>query len=309
MHDIINSYNNMDRKLVLEMLIDAHIHISLNKFFSKELWKDSEREQKVKWLREILKQYRRDNILALRDGGDGIFASSLARDIAAEEGIIYKTPVFALYKRGCYGSFLGRPIDDIDGFKKEFKILKEKRLDHLKIILTGIVNFDKFGDVGGTGFTLDELKYMVESAKEYGVPVMVHANGSEGVERAIEAGVDTIEHAYLISERELYGMAQNGIIWIPTLSPLGNILDSKDLRFANEMDIIQKVYDLQVRNIRKAVEIGVNIAIGSDSGAYRVEHSRGTFDEIRHFEDIGLNRHIIEKMCSENGARALGINV
>lgn len=289
------------------MIIDSHIHIAHNTLFNKKEWSNSTIDFKINWLNEILKNYKKNNILALRDGGDGIFASCLAREIARKEGITYRTPIFAICKKDRYGSFLGRSIYGIKDFKREFNILKENKLDHLKIILTGIVNFNKFGDVGDMAFTYNELEYMVKSAKEYGVPIMVHANGCKGVSTAIKAGVDTIEHGFLISDKELYGMAEKRIIWVPTLSPLGNILDANDSNFQKQLDIIRKVYTIQIKNIIKAYEIGVKIALGSDAGAYRVGHVTGIFDEIKHFNNIGFDKDTVLKMCLENGSAALKI--
>lgn len=287
------------------MLIDAHIHMSLNQYFSKKLWKTSTLEQKVTWIRDTLLQYKSRNIYVLRDGGDGIFASETTRDIAAAEGMIYKSPIYALYKKGHYGSFLGKSIDDTMDFKEEFKVLMSHKLDHLKIILTGIINFSSYGDFGGIGFTQDELDYMVSTAKENNIPVMVHANGSKAVDMAIRAGVSTIEHGYLISKAQLYDMADNSIVWVPTLAPLGNIISSCDPKFKEEMEVIKKVFDRQLDNVKMGVEIGVKVALGSDSGAYRVNHGDGLYDEIAFFERIGFSRGVIEKMCIENGMSAL----
>lgn len=289
------------------LIVDSHIHIFHNTLFTKREWNNSTIDFKINCLDRILKTYKKNGVLALRDGGDGIFASCLARKVAREEGIIYRSPIFAISKKDHYGLFLGRSVCGIDDFKNEFNTLKENKLDHLKIILTGIVNFNRFGDVGDIAFTYDELEYMVKSAREYGVPIMVHANGSEGVSIAIKAGVDTIEHGFLISNKELCGMAEKEIIWVPTLSPLGNILDAKDPNFKNQLDIIEKVYVIQVKNIIKAYEIGVKIALGSDAGSYGVTHGTGIFDEIRHFQHIGFDKNTVLKMDLENGFKALGV--
>lgn len=291
------------------MLVDAHIHLALNRLFNRQAWEAAGREKRMAWIREILRKYKRRGIYILRDGGDAFFVSELAREVAREEGMIYKTPVYALYKKGRYGSFLGKPIADRRDFKREFELLLGHRPDHLKIILTGLVNFNKYGDVGGTSFKTDELQYMVDVAGEHGLPVMVHANGEDGVATAVAAGVHTLEHGYLISGAQIYGMAEKGIVWVPTLSPLGNILHSGDNRFnAEEKGIIGRVYAGQAENIRKAVEIGVRIALGSDAGAYAVHHGEGLLNEIEHLGRIGFDRRVIEKMCLENGTRALKID-
>lgn len=291
------------------MLVDTHIHIASNDFFNRESWHDIDIRKRNEYIRNTLKEYKNRGIYILRDGGDGIFASKLARKIAKEENMIYKSPIYAIYKKGYYGSFLGRGITDKKDFKREFKVLLEHDLDHLKIILTGMVSFQEYGQVGETAFTLDELKYMVHTAKEYNIPVMVHANGTEGVSRAISAGVDTIEHAYLISEKEVYRMGERGIIWSPTLAPLGNIISSNDNNFLDNMEIIKKVYEGQVENIKNAMKSGVKVALGSDAGAYRVSHGVGLLDEIHLFEEIGFTRNKIEKMAFENGMLALNLDI
>ena len=63
--------------------------------------------------------------------------------------MIYKTPIYALYKKAVT-ALLGKPIADRRDFKREFKLLLDHGADHLKIILTGLVNFNKYGDVGRT---------------------------------------------------------------------------------------------------------------------------------------------------------------
>ncbi|AOY75260.1 amidohydrolase family protein [Clostridium formicaceticum] len=290
------------------MLIDAHIHVALNPLYNRQTWEAADREKKVVWLREILQQYKRRKIYILRDGGDRIFASKLAREVAKEEGMIYKSPIYALYKKGHYGSFLGKSIEGLEDFKKAFKLLLEHQPDHLKIILTGMVNFQKYGDVGETAFTLEMLKYMVEAAKDHNLPVMVHANGPGGVRKAIKAGAHTIEHGYLMSEAEVYAMAEKDIVWIPTLAPLGNILKANEDRFKQEREVIQKVYDGQLENIKKAIEIGTKVALGSDAGSYSVHHGSGLLDEIEHFQAIGIEEKEAEKIAFENGLKALNIN-
>lgn len=290
------------------MLIDSHIHIALTGVHPRPQWHMQSIEKKTEWIKDAIKQYKTRGIFAVRDGGDDAFISKLAKEIASSEGFIYKTPVYALHKTGCYGSFLGKAIADTDHFKVAYRDLLSHKPDHLKIILTGIVNFKRYGDVGKTAFTLDELKYMVDSAKYDNLPVMVHANGREGVAYAISARVNTIEHGYLISEPEMYGMAEHDIVWIPTLSPLGNILSSNDENFVMERDTIQKVYNLHAENILKAYQMGVKIALGSDAGAYGVYHGSGLLDEVAHFERIGFSKQQIEKMSFENGAKALQLS-
>lgn len=289
------------------MLIDAHIHIALNPLFNRYLWEKAHPEERKRWLRILLGEYKKRGIYILRDGGDPFFASMLAREVAAEEGMLLKSPIYAIYKKGCYGSFLGRAVADLEDFKREFKLLLRYEPDHLKIVLTGLVSFKSYGELqGGAAFKDHELKYMVDKAAEYGLPVMVHANGLQGVDAAIAAGVHTIEHGYFISEAQIYKMAEKEIIWVPTLSPLGNILKRPESKFsAKEKEVIKRVYQEQLEKIGRGLKIGALIALGSDAGAYAVEHGQGLWDEMEHMQKIGLDHQEITKMSLHNGIKAL----
>ncbi|MCC5912416.1 MAG: amidohydrolase family protein [Clostridiaceae bacterium] len=289
------------------MLVDAHVHIALNSLIDRQRWRPLSHAHKVEIVRKTLHKYKKNNIYGIRDGGDNFFVSKIVRGIAKEEGIIYKTPIYGLYKKGFYGGFLGKPIEDRVGFIREFHNLLQHELDHLKLIVTGIVNFRKYGDVGETTFSLRELQYMVEKAKSQGIPIMVHANGKDGVTTAIKAGADTIEHGYLIDEEVLYSMGENDTIWVPTLAPLGNILSSQDPKFEKEEEIIKKVYHEHLKNIKKAIEMGVKVALGSDAGAYGVGHGDGLLDEIKHFQGIGLDKTTVESICRKNGDEILAL--
>jgi len=288
------------------MYIDTHIHVSLNGKNSA-VWRKQLSLTPYESILSVLKEYRSKNILLLRDGGDPLGISLKAREIAQEVGIIYKTPGWAIYKKGHYGNFIGKPVTDIEDFKREFKELLKVKPDHLKIILTGIVDFDRYGKVGATGFSFEEMKVMVECAKEKGLSVMVHANTSKAVALAIKAGVDTVEHGYFIGEEELHSMAENDVIWVPTLAPLGNLVDTDDPKFHSQRENIKRIYEEHIANIKKAIKIGVKIAIGSDAGSYGVYHCEGFFNEVRHMTKAGMSKDDVYKMAFENGIKALGI--
>lgn len=288
------------------MCIDAHIHLSLDGIDfhkSRQRYKDGDYSQIAKSFDEYIKQ----GIYVIRDGGDDLGISPMAKEIADEMGIIYKTPINSFYKTGYYGDFTGKAVIDIKDFKDQFDHLMLKKPDHLKIILTGIVDFDVFGRIGEMTFTFQELYYMIQSAKDKGLPVMVHANSPQAVQNAVKAGADTIEHGYFITHEELHLMAGNNVIWVPTLSPIGNLITCDEFKNSKKIANIKKIYDLQINNVRDAYGIGVKMALGSDAGAYKVLHGKGFYDEVAHFEYAGICKEAIYKMALENGAKALGL--
>ncbi len=289
-------------------MIDCHIHISLNGIDFKKARELSKTEEIEKIIRKRFKEYKKMGIYVLRDGGDDLEISYISRKIAKEEKIVFKSPVKAVYKNGMYGKFLGSPVKDLDDFKNLFHYLKRKNLDHLKIILSGLVDFEKYTDQTEIFFNKKELEYIVDISKYNGIPVMAHVNSSHGIDMAIECGVDTIEHGYFIKDREIYKMGEKDTIWIPTLSPLGNLVINKDKRFEENMDVIKRVYEEHLRCVNSAYEEGVKIAVGSDSGCYGVRHVQGTFDEVDHFIKSGIKKEDVINMAIENGIKACNLN-
>ena len=66
-------------------------------------------------------------------------------------------------------------------------------------------------------FMTDELEAIVETAKDYGMTVAVHAHGKEGMKRAIEAGVDSIEHGTYMDDEIRTLMKKHGTYYVPTI--------------------------------------------------------------------------------------------
>lgn len=288
------------------MCIDSHVHLSLDGIDfqkSRKRLKDGDYSQ----IENILEEYKKRNIYALRDGGDNLDLSSTIKNIAHDIGIIYKTPINSFYKKGYYGSFTGNSVTNTKDFREKFYNLMKKKPDHLKIILTGVVDFENCGDVGGTGFSFEELYYMSQCAKDKDLPIMVHANSPRAVTMAIKAGANTIEHGYFITDQELHLMIDNDVVWVPTLSPLGNLITCDDLKYRLQMSNIKKIYNLQIENVKKAYAMGVKIAVGSDAGAYKVRHAQGFYDEIDHFEKAGICIGKSHELAFYNGVQALGL--
>ncbi|WFD09989.1 amidohydrolase family protein [Tepidibacter hydrothermalis] len=288
-------------------MIDCHIHISLDGVDFKKARELSKTEEIGKIIRKKFKEYKKMGIYVLRDGGDDGEISSIARKIAKEEKIIFKSPVKAVYKEGRYGKFLGSSVRDVDDFKNLFDYLKSQKLDHLKIVLSGLVDFNKYTDNIDIFFNKKELEYIVNISKYNGIPVMAHVNSSYGIDMAIECGVDTIEHGYFIKEREIYKMAEKNIIWVPTLSPLGNLIKG-DNKFKNCSNVIDRVYKEHLDSVGLGYSLGVKIALGSDSGCYKVRHVQGTFDEVNHLIKSGIKKEDVINMAIENGIKACNLN-
>ena len=97
---------------------------------------------------------------------------------------------------------------------------------------------------------------------------MVHANGARTVEAAASAGVDSVEHGAYLDEAALHAMAENGTVWVPTLSTIGN------LRGKGRFDeaAVQQILDSALTNVSVFAAMGGVLAPGTDAGAWAVPH-------------------------------------
>lgn len=233
-------------------------------------------------IREHLKIYQDRGITFVRDGGDALGVSARAKELAPEYGIDYRTPVFAIHKEGHYGSIVGKSFSTMPEFYKRVLEAKEQGADFIKIMTTGLLDFNAHGAITGTPLDATEVKEMVHIAHEEGMAVMSHTNGTYGVQAAVEAGVDSLEHGNYMNEESLTMLSESHTVWVPTLVTVRNLLG--DGRYADET--LKPIIETAEENVRKAFGLGVKVAPGSDAGAYRVLHGQGIQDEMQAFVQI-----------------------
>ncbi len=233
-------------------------------------------------IREHLKIYQDRGITFVRDGGDALGVSARAKELAPEYGIDYRTPVFAIHKEGHYGSIVGKSFSTMPEFHKRVLEAKEQGADFIKIMTTGLLDFNAHGAITGTPLDAAEVKEMVHIAHEEGMAVMSHTNGTYGVQVAVEAGVDSLEHGNYMNEESLTMLSESHTVWVPTLVTVRNLLG--DGRYADET--LKPIIETAEENVRKAFRLGVKVAPGSDAGAYRVLHGQGIQDEMQAFVQI-----------------------
>ncbi|WP_341713370.1 amidohydrolase family protein [Erythrobacter sp.] len=142
-------------------------------------------------------------------------------------------------------------------------------VDFLKIIATGAV-LAIGTEPGEPEVTEDEMRAAIAVAEERGSYATAHAHGAEGIKAAIRAGVRSIEHASLIDEEGLQ-MARDHGVWLVMDVFNGDWIDEVGTREGWPEEYLRKnreTTQIQRDNFRRAVELGVPLAFGSDSGVY-----------------------------------------
>ena len=226
--------------------------------------------------------YRKAGVTFVREGGDPYGASLLAGRLAPEYGIEYRSPVFAIHKNGHYGKIVGRGFDTLKEFHQRVLEAASEGADFIKIMTTGLLDFNDHGKVTGTPVDAAEVKEMVHIAHEEGFAVMSHTNGIYGTRAAIEAGVDSLEHGNYMDEETIAMLADSNTVWVPTLVTVRNLVGCGRYEDGVLKPIIHQAEVL----VRLAYQKKVKVAPGSDAGAYMVPHGKGILQEWGAFRQI-----------------------
>ena len=247
---------------------DCHMHTILDGMEWKNAIRRHENAPDEGFIREMLGRYQALGYGYLRDGGDRWGAGKRARELAAEYGICYRTPLSPLCQAGHYGGFIGEKYGNLREYAELVKKQRDNGADFIKIMISGLMDFDRFGVLTEPGMDPGQIRELIHIAHEEGFSVMAHANGARTVEAAAEAGVDSVEHGAYLDTDALAAMAQMGTVWVPTLSTIGN-LQGKG-RF--EEQAVSRILDSALENVAEFAAMGGLIACGSDAGAWAVPH-------------------------------------
>ncbi len=262
------------------MRADCHMHMILDGLDWKAAIARHSTKVDEPWIRGILKTYQDLGFTYLRDGGDRWGAGKKARELAPEYGITYRTPLANLCKKGRYGGFIGENYENFREYTELVKKAREDGADFIKIMISGLMDFDHFGVLTEGGFPEEEIQELIHIAHEEGFSVMAHCNGARTMEVAAKWGVDSIEHGAYADVDALHAMAENGTIWCPTLSTVGNLRGKG--RFREEA--VQEILASAQENVKYFASIGGLVAPGTDAGAWAVPH--GSLTEFELLKEI-----------------------
>ncbi|HMM05856.1 MAG TPA: amidohydrolase family protein [Clostridiales bacterium] len=226
-----------------------------------------------------LLEYEGRGVTALRDGGDKDMLAFQLREEARNMGIRLSVSGRALVKKGRYGIHLGKPLSTMDDLKRELNWLMESGVDCIKVIQSGLVDVTGRPQEIYGSFSEKELIYIREITAEHGLPVMVHVNFADMIRSVVEAGMDSVEHGYFITEEILELMAKHQVAWTPTLAPFANALTYGKTISGWDQKIVKSVVEAQSAMVKRAAALKVPLLLGSDSGSSIVPHGRGSQDE------------------------------
>lgn len=258
------------------MKADCHMHMILDGDYWRSAIARHADSPDIPWIRSILSRYRDLGFDYLRDGGDRWGAGAAARELAPEYGITYRTPLAPLCLAGHYGSFIGLVYHDTKEFAALVQQHRKAGADFIKIMISGLMDFDRFGVLTEEGLPPALIRELVHIGHEEGFAVMAHADGAEVALAAAEAGIDSIEHGAYLNEEALCAMKEAGTVWVPTLSTVGNLRGKG--RFNEQA--VQAILENALQNVAAFGAMGGLIAPGTDAGAWAVPHGSLTEEPL-----------------------------
>lgn len=176
------------------------------------------------------------------------------------------------YRKG----LMGNPGPDdgvINGTDEARQAVRQRYKDGsdlIKVTATaGVLSQAK--DASGAQFTDEELKAIIETARDYGFKVAAHAHGAEGMKRAIRAGVTSIEHGTFMDDETIELFKKHGTWLVPTITAGRSTADSAKIPGYYTEIVTPKALAVgpQIQStFARAYKAGVKIAFGTDAGVF-----------------------------------------
>jgi imidazolonepropionase-like amidohydrolase len=228
--------------------------------------------------------------VAVRDA----IASGLAR---GPRMVVAASPVTVT---GGHCWFMGGEADSEDDLHRVVRIHHKHGADLIKVMATG--GFMTTGSAPWYAqFTTGQLAVIVEEARRVDMPVAAHAHGTEGIRRAVEAGVTTIEHCSFVTEtnersfdEQLTAMiAEQGIFVCPTIN-------------VNAPYVTELTGIVVGEHLTTMRDMGVRIIAGTDTGIDNTPHHQYA-GGLEYLVKLGFRAADVLAMATTEAAAALGL--
>jgi len=314
---------DLKNKTVMPGLMDMHVHIESETKKSGTAERFTQNPADVAF--ESTK-YARITLMAgfttVRDlGGSGV---NVALRNAINKGTIVGPRIFTAGKsiattgghadptNGYRKDLMGDPgplegvINGPDEARKAVRQRYKDGSDLIKITATGGV-LSQAKDASGAQFTDEELKAIVETARDYGFKVAAHAHGAEGMKRAIRAGVTSIEHGTFMDDEAIEMFKKYGTWYVPTIIAGKSSADSAKIPGYYSEIVTPKALAVGPKiqaTFARAYKAGVKIAFGTDAAVY--QHGKN-YLEFQYMQEGGMPAMETIRCATVHAAELLGV--
>ena len=197
-------------------------------------------------------------------------------------------------------------INSPDEARKAVRQRYKNGADNIKITATGgVLSVAKNGQ--NPQFTIEEVKAICATAKDYGMIIAAHAHGDEGMQRAVIGGVTTIEHGTKMSTKTMDLMKQYGTYFVPTITAGKAVAENAKIEGFYPEIIVPKALEIGPKiqsTFAKAYKRGVPIAFGTDAGVF--PHGLNA-KEFGYMVEVGMPEMEAIQSATITNAKVLGL--
>jgi len=314
---------NLKSKTVMPGLIDMHVHLEME--MSPTIYLDEFTMNEADIAFSSV-NYAEVTLMAgfttVRDlGGSGV---NVSLRNAINSGKVIGPRIFTAEKslattgghadptNGYRKDLVGNPgpkegvVNSVDDARKAVRQRYKNGADLIKITATGgVLSVAKNGQ--NPQFTIEEIRAITETAKDYGMHVAAHAHGDEGMQRAVIGGVKTIEHGTYMSEETMDIMIEYDAYLVPTITAGKEVESKAKIKGYYPEIIVPKALAIGPKiqgTFGKAYKRGVGIAFGTDAGVF--EHGKNG-KEFGYMVEAGMPA--IETIQSATTTNAMILNM
>lgn len=260
---------DLSDKFIMPGLIDSHVHV---RYGPKPDPSDLPDDYQSIRAAENMKRALRSGFTTLVDAG-GIRNMTFSLRRAQRDKIFEGPRLFVCGEMititGGRSSLPGIRLYEVDGVDSTRRAVRTLLLRHdadfIKLAVTGAISAAHTGP-RHPQMNLDEIIAATDEAHSCGKKVHAHCYGSKGLDNCFKAGVDVIVHGQTLTDTQVRLMVERGMIFIPTLKPyIEAIVEGGDEEMRNRLTETGIWLETEP-NFRKALRVGVMIALGTDSG-------------------------------------------
>jgi len=310
-------------RTILPGMFDCHTHVCLS---NVDLWGHNQQPFSYEFY-EAAKNLQRTlaiGITSVRDAGGADLGIKQAVADGSIAGPRLQISIIMLSQTGGHGDewypsgnevplFVphpGRPsgiVDGVDEVRRKVRELHRAGADVIKVATSGGVLSPR-DDPRHAHFRPAELEALVEEATAAGMFVMAHAQGADGIKNAVRAGIRSIDHGIYLDDEAIELMLAHETWFVPTLVAPQGVLDAVDAGVSLPPAVVDKarmVIDIHRAAFRRAVEAGVRIAMGTDSGV--TPHGRN-LRELELMAAGGMAPGAVLEATTRSAAQLLGVD-
>lgn len=297
---------------VLPGLIDCHVHLCLGG--EADVVGTVEKEFAQVTLLKAAEMARRTidaGFTTVRDLGfrdHSVFALKLAIDSGLVKGPHILAAGLAICMPGGHARFIGREAAGAESVRTAVRDQVAAGAQVIKVIASGGV-LTPGTSPDDAQMTVDELRAAVDEARHHGCPVAAHAHSARGMKNAVQAGVNSIEHATLMDDDARAMMKARGVYMVPTLSALATTAAcGRGCGIPpSAMEKAKSMVTRHEQSFKKAHTNGLAIALGTDAGTPFNYHGDNA-QELERMARLGMTPMEALIAATSSAARLLGID-